>query len=47
MKRLDREIKETIIFTITPRIKYTGISPTRDVQDLYVENHTAYKKDIK
>ena len=33
MKRLDREIKETIIFTITPRIKYTGINLLKEAKD--------------
>ena len=34
-KRLEREIKETIPFTITKRIKYLGISLPKEAIDMY------------
>ena len=38
-ERSDREIKETILFTIaTKRIKYLGINLPKEVKDLYSEN---------
>ena len=47
-KRSEREIKETIPFTIaTKRIKYLGINLPKDVKDLYSENYTALMKEIK
>jgi len=34
----EREIKETILFTVEPKItKYPGINLTKEVQDLYSE----------
>ena len=39
-KSSDREIKETIPFTIaTKRIKYLGINLPKEVKDLYSENY--------
>ena len=39
-KRSEREIKETIPFTIaTKRIKYLGINLPKDIKDLYSENY--------
>ena len=39
-KRSDREIKETIPFTIaSKRIKYLGINLPKKVKDLYSENY--------
>ena len=36
----EREIKELIPFTITPKpIRYLGINPTKEVRDLYSENY--------
>ena len=37
-KKIEREIKETISFTIaTKRIKYLGINLPKETKDLYVE----------
>ena len=39
-ERSEREIKETIPFTIAPkRIKYLGINLPKDAKDLYSENY--------
>ena len=47
-KRSEREIKETIPFTITrKRIKYLGISLTKEAKDLYTENNKILMKEIK
>ena len=41
----EREIKETIPFTTaTKRIKYLGISLSKEVKDLYTENYKALMK---
>ena len=46
-EKTEREIKETIPFTIaTKRIKYLGINLPRD-KDLYAENQETLMKDIK
>ena len=49
MKKTEREIEETIPFTIaTKRIKYLGINLPKETKDLYIENY--YKtlmKEIK
>ena len=51
-----RRIKKTIPFTITTKrikylgilqIKYLGITLTKDVKDLYSENHKTLKEEIK
>ena len=40
--------QEKIPFDITPRkIKYLGINLTKEVKDLYSENYTTLKKEIK
>ena len=45
-KRSEREIKETIPFTITTkRIKYLGINLPKEVKDLYPENYKTLMKD--
>ena len=45
MKKTEREIKETIPFTIAPkRIKYLGIYLPKETKDLYIEN---YKTPVK
>ena len=31
----------------TRKIKYLGINPTKEVKDLYSENYTTLKKEIK
>ena len=47
-KRSEREIKETIPFTIaTKRIKYLGINLPTEVKDLYSENYKTLMKEIK
>ena len=47
-KRSEREIKETIPFTITTkRIKYLGINLPKQVKDLYSENYKTVMKEIK
>ena len=47
-KRLEREIKETIPFTIaTKRIKYLEINLPKEVKDLYSENYKTLMKEIK
>ena len=47
MKKTEREIEETIPFTIaTKRIKYLGINLPKETKDLYKEK-THIKKSIK
>ena len=47
-KRSEREIKETIPFTIaTKRMKYVGINLPKEVKDLYSENCKTLMKEIK
>ena len=47
-KRSEREIKETISFTITSkRIKYLGINLPQDGRDLYFKSYKILMKDIK
>ena len=47
-KRSEREIKETIPFTIaTKRIKYLGINLPKEAKDLYTENCKTLMKEIK
>ena len=42
------EIREKIPFDIaTRKIKYLGINITNEVKDLYSENYTTLKKEIK
>ena len=42
------EIREKIPFAIaTRKIKYFGINLTKEVKDLYSENYTTLKKEIK
>ena len=45
---LETEIRKKSRFAIaTRKIKYLGISLTKDVKDLYSENYTTLKKEIK
>ena len=45
---LDREIRETILFTITSkRIKYLGVNLPKETKDLYSENYKTLMKEIK
>ena len=47
-KKAEREIKETIPFTIvTKRIKYLGINVPKETKDLYIENYKTLMKEIK
>ena len=47
-KRSEREIKETIPFTIaTKRIKYLGINLHKEVKELYSEKYKTLMKEIK
>ena len=44
----ETEIREKIPFDIATRnITYLGINLTKDIKDLYSENYTALKKEIK
>ena len=46
-KRSEREIKETIPFTIaSKRIKYLGINLPKEAKDLYSENYRTLMKEI-
>ena len=47
-EKIEREIKETISFTIaTRRIKYLGINLPKETKDLYIENYKTLMKEIK
>ena len=47
-EKTEREIKETIIFTIAmKRIKYLGINLPKETKDLYIENYKTLVKEIK
>ena len=47
-KRSEREIKETLPFTIaTKSIKYLGINLPMETKDLYAENYKTLMKEIK
>ena len=44
----ETEIKKKIPFGIrTRKLKYLGINLTKEVKDLYSENYTTLKKEIK
>ena len=44
----ETEIRKTIPFDMeTRKIKYLGVNLTKDVKDLYSENYTTLKKEIK
>ena len=48
MKKTEREIKETIPYTIaTKRIKYLGINLPKETKDLYIKNYKTLMKEIK
>ena len=48
MKKTEREIEETIPFTIaTTRIKYLGINLLKETKELYIENNKSLMKEIK
>ena len=47
-KQAEKEIRETTPFTIAPnRIKYIGVSLTKQVKDLYDNNFKSLKKEIE
>ena len=47
-KRSEREIKETILFTIASKsIKYLGINLPKEAKGLYSENYKALMKEIE
>ena len=47
-EKIEREIKETIPFTIaTKRKKYLGIYLPKETKDLYIENYKTLMKEIK
>ena len=43
----EREIRESIPFTIAKRIKYLGINLPKETKDLYTENYKILMKEIK
>ena len=48
MKKTEREIKETLPFTIAmKRIKYLGIYRPKETKDLCTENYKTLVKEIK
>ena len=47
-EKTEREIKETILFTIAmKRIKYLGIYLPKETEDLYIENYKTLMKEIR
>ena len=46
-EKSEKEIKETLPFTIATKIKYLGINLPKEVKDLYSENYKTLMKDIK
>ena len=47
-KRSDRDINETILFTITSKgIKCLGINLTKEAKDLYSENYKTLMKETE
>ena len=46
-KKSEREIKETIPFTLTSQRKYPGINLPREAKDLYSENYKTLMKEIE
>ena len=46
-EKIEREIKETILFTIaTKRIKSLGTNLPKETKDLYIENYKTLMKEI-
>ena len=44
----EAEIRKKILFDVaTRKIKYLGINLTKEVKDLFSENYTTLKKEIK
>ena len=46
-EKSEREIKESIPFTIPRRIKYLEINPPEETKELYTENYKTLMKEIK
>jgi hypothetical protein len=46
-KQAEKEIRETIPFTIVTNIKYLGVTLTKEVKDLYDKNVKSLKKEIE
>ena len=47
-EKSEREIKESIPFTITTKIvKYLGINLPKETKEVYTENHKTLMKEIK
>ena len=46
-EKTEREIKETIPFIATKRIKYLGIYLPKETKALYIENYKSLMKEIK
>ena len=47
-KQAEKEIRETTPFSIvTNKIKYLGVTLTKEVKDLYDKNFKSLKKEIK
>ena len=47
-EKTEREIKETISFTITKkRIQYLGLNLPNETKDIYLENYKTLMKEIK
>ena len=46
-ERAEKEVKETIPFTITSKGKYLGINLRKEAKDLYSENYHMLMKEIK
>jgi hypothetical protein len=47
-KQAEKEIRETMPFTIvTNKIKYLGVTLTKQVKDLYDKNFRSLKKEIE
>jgi hypothetical protein len=47
-KQAEKEIRETILFTIaTNKIKYLGVTLTKQMKDLYGNNFKSLKKEIE
>jgi len=43
----ERDIKETIPFTIARKIKYLGINLPKESKDLYIEKYKTLMKEIR
>ena len=46
-EKVEKEIKETIPFTIATKRKYLGIYLPKETKDLYIENYKTLVKEIK